>query len=327
MSGASPAGGLLRAGIVGARRAHQGLGPFVARDLAASGVEVAMVLGTTEATARAAAEQVGEQVARASGAPPPRWTTDPDEFDAANLQLACVLSPAGTHLAHVERALAAGRHVLCEKPFLWGPERSWSETAAELEARFRADGRVLAVNAQWPWTLDAHAAATGPRTEPVRTLVMGLTPASKGLQMIGDALPHPLSLAQALRPDLDRTAAVEIHEPEKNRMEIVLLLEGARGAMKVRVLLDATEAPGPRAAWYSVDGRRADRLIDPADYSLSLRGRDTLVPLPDPLTARVASFVEQVQGGSPCPWTRPGDLARRAAMLEAATSAHGAVRP
>ncbi len=326
MSGASSQGTALRAGIVGARRVRQGLGPFVARDLAASGVEVAMVLGTTEETARAAAEQVGEQVARASGASPPRWTTDPEEFDAADLQLACVLSPAGTHLHHVERALAAGRHVLCEKPFLWGREPRWSETAAELEARFRAAGRVLAVNAQWPWTLDTHGAVTGRREDPVRTLVMGLTPASKGLQMIGDALPHPLSLAQALRPDLERTAAVEVIEPDQNRMEIVLLLEGARGAMKVRVLLDGTEAPGPRAAWFSVDGRRADRIIDPADYSLALRSGDTLVSLPDPLTARIASFVEQVRSGAPCPWTRPGDLSRRATMLEAATAALNAIR-
>lgn len=327
MSGHTPAGGLLRAGIVGARRVRQGLGPFVARDLAASGVEVAMVLGTSDDSAREAAEQVGDQVERVSGAAPPRWTTCPEEFDAADLDLVCVLSPAGTHLPHVESALAAGRHVLCEKPFLWGPEPRWSETAADLEARFSAAGLVLGVNAQWPWTLDAHAAATGPRAEPVRTLVMGLTPASSGLQMIGDALPHPLSLAQALRPDLERTVDVEVTEPDRSRMEIVLLLEGARGAMKVRALFDGTAAPGPRAAWYSVDGRRADRVIDPADYSLSLRAADTLVPLPDPLTARVASFVHQIRSGAPCPWTRPGDLTRRAALLEAAAAAHAVVRP
>jgi len=317
----------LRAGIVGARRVRQGLGPFVARDLSACGVEVYMVLGTTEETARAAADQVGTQLARTTGAPPPRWTTDPDEFDAADLQLACVLSPAGTHLHHVERALAAGRHVLCEKPFLWGTEPRWSETADDLEARSRAAGRVLALNAQWPWTLDAHAAATGPRAETVRSLVMGLSPASEGLQMIGDALPHPLSLAQAMRPDLERTVAVELSTAAEGQMEVSVLLEGARGIMKVQVLLDGTAAPGPRAAWYSVDGRRADRLIDAADYSLRFQAEDTVVSLPDPLTARIASFVDQVQRGTPCPWTHPGDLTRGASMLEAAAAAHAAVRP
>ncbi len=323
MSRAAPS---LRAGIVGARRVRQGLGPFVARDLAAAGVEVAMVLGTTEDTARAAAEQVSAQVAKTGGAGPLRWTDDPDEFDAADLELVCVLSPAGSHLLHVERALAAGRHVLCEKPFLWGPEPRWSETARELEARFLEAKRVLAVNTQWPWTLGAHAAATGPRAEVVRELVMGLTPASAGLQMIGDALPHPLSIAQALRPDLEHTVGVEVNAPHEGHMEVVALLEGAHGAMTVRALLDGTAAPGPRAAWYSVDGRRADRHIEAPDYSLSLQAEGRVVPLPDPLTARITSFVEQVQHGGPCPWTRPGDLTRRASTLEAAAAAHEGLR-
>ena len=327
MSEGRGSGAPLRAGIVGARRVRQGLGPFVARDLSACGVEVHMVLGTTEDTARAAADQVGEQLARTTGAPPPRWTDDPDEFDAADLQMACVLSPAGTHLAHVERALAAGRHVLCEKPFLWEPEARWSETAADLEARFDADQRILAVNTQWPWSLDAHAAATGPRAETVGSLAMGLSPASRGLQMIGDALPHPLSLAQALRPDLERLVSVEVRAEAEQDMVIEALLEGADGPMRMQVLLCGTDSPGPREAWYSVDGRRADRVIDPADYSLSLRSGEVLVPMPDPLTARIASFVDQVRRGRPCPWTRPGDLARRASMLEAAAAACRAVHP
>lgn len=323
MSDKPARGATLRAGIVGARRVRQGLGPFVARDLAACGVKVDLVLGTTEDTARAAAEQVAQQVPTVR----PRWTTDPDEFDAADLQVACILSPAGTHLAHVERALAADRHVLCEKPFAWTPEAQWSDAAADLEARFQAAGRVLAVNTQWPWTLDAHSAATGPRGETARSLVMGLAPASGGAQMIGDALPHPLSLAQALRPDLRRIVGLEVSTPSPGRMEVEGVFEGARGAMKVRVILNSTQGPGPREAWYSVDGRRADRLIDAADYSLAFQSGDRHVPLPDPLTARISSFVEQVQAGEPCPWTRAGDIARRASILEAAAAAFETVRP
>lgn len=318
--------GRLRAGIVGARRVRQGLGPFVARDLTAAGVSVDLVLGTSEVTA----EEAAAQAAARAGGSAPRATADPEEFAAADLDLVCVLSPAGFHLDHVERALAAGRHVLCEKPLLWTPEERWSEQAADLEARARAAGLVLAVNAQWPWTLDAHAAATGPRAEVVRTLVMGLTPASRGRQMIGDALPHPLSLAQALRPDLERTAAAEVRSHGDANLEVELLLEGAAGPLKLRAHLDGSShsASGgePRAAWYAVDGRRADRLVDAADYSLTLRSGEREVPMPDPLTARVASFVAQVREGAPCPWTRPGDLARRAAMLEAATAAFQRVR-
>ena len=73
-------------------------------------------------------------------------------------------------------------------------------------------------------------------------------------------------------------------------------------------------------------GRRADRHIEAPDYSLSLQAEGRVVPLPDPLTARITSFVKQVQHGGPCPWTRPGDLTRRASTLEAAAAAHGGLR-
>ncbi len=109
--------------------------------------------------------------------------------------------------------------------------------------------------------------------------------------------------------------------------EVAALLEGGRGPLEVRASLVGTAAPGPREAWVAVDGRRAERVIDPADYSLSLRGGDALVPMPDPLTARIASFVDQSLGARPCPWTRPGDLARRASMLEAAVVSHRAACP
>ncbi len=46
-----------RVGLIGARRKRQGLGPFVARDLRAAGVEVACLLGTSPETARAAREK------------------------------------------------------------------------------------------------------------------------------------------------------------------------------------------------------------------------------------------------------------------------------
>ena len=68
----------LRIGIVGARRARQGLGPFVARDLAALGAEVTHVLGRTEESARAAATEIAGQT---SAKPVP--LSEPDEFDAA----------------------------------------------------------------------------------------------------------------------------------------------------------------------------------------------------------------------------------------------------
>ena len=46
-----------RVGIIGARRSRQGLGPYVARFLKASGVEVACFLATGSGTLQAAREE------------------------------------------------------------------------------------------------------------------------------------------------------------------------------------------------------------------------------------------------------------------------------
>ncbi|MEM9379775.1 MAG: Gfo/Idh/MocA family oxidoreductase [Planctomycetota bacterium] len=307
--GAAP----LRVGIVGARRVRQGLGPFVARDLTRLGARVTAVLGTTENSAEIAAAQIEEHTGRR-----PAALADPETFDAADLDAVCVLSPAGTHLQHVERALARGRHVLCEKPFLWSPERDWSATARRLEEAFAERRLVLAVNAQWPWVLPAFRELTGLDPHGAATLAMGLAPTAPGVQMIGDALPHVLSVAQALRPGLGGAESIRIEHPRPEFLRIRARLFGEEGALEVDAHLDASAKGQPREAWLAIDGVRADRCIRTRDYAMFLRSGAGLVDLPDPMTARLADFLEavrRVQGGLAGSVDR--QISRRAAILDA----------
>lgn len=314
----------LRIGIVGARRARQGLGPFVARDLATLGAEVTHVLGRTEESARAAATEIAGQT---SVEPFP--LLDPDEFDAAPLDAVCVLTPRGHHLEWVERALAAGRHVLVEKPVLWhGPDTAegsgWRARVDDLGGRFARRGLVLAVNAQWPWTLPAFAALHGTSAETPRSLEMGLAPASEGRAMLGDALPHPLSLALALRPDLERLTSCTFDLDGAARCEVRAELAGERGPLSLRVELSGRDLGGARAAWYAVDGRRADRCVRERDYALFLRDGARVVDLADPLRERLRAFLAEVghaeAAGRPARELdpRPG---RAAGLLEAIDAA------
>lgn len=314
----------LRIGIVGARRAHQGLGPFVARDLVALGAEVTHVLGRTDETARAAATEIAGQT---SAEPVP--LSEPDEFDAAPLDAVCVLTPRGHHLEWVERALAVKRHVLVEKPVIWhGPDAaegtSWRARVDDLGRRFAERGLVLAVNAQWPWTLPAFAALHGAPEETPRALEMGLAPASSGRAMLGDALPHPLSLALALRPDLERLTSCSFDLDGAARCEMRAELSGADGTFSLRVELVGRELGGARAAWYAVDGRRVDRCVREQDYALFLRDGARVVDLADPLRERLGTFLADVQraegAGRPARELdpRPG---RIAGLLEAIDAA------
>lgn len=301
-----------RIGIVGARRVRQGLGPFVARGLARHGATIAAVLGTSPATARAAAEEVE----RASGAQPGALA-DPDAFDALELDAVCVLSPPGTHAEHVERALARGRHVLCEKPFLWQPETDWVERARSLEDRFAAAGLVLAINAQWPWVLPAFEKIAGRRVTGATRLAMGLSPASSGEQMIGDALPHPISVAQALRPDLESLADVRFDHPDPEVLTVFADLAGADGPFRLEAELGSASSEHPREAWLAIDDVRADRCVRSRDYALFFRRGARLVDLPDPLTARLAAFLADVASADGAPREPDRRASRRAAILAA----------
>ena len=309
----------LRFGIVGARRVRQGLGPFIARDLARLGHRVAAVLGRSEGSARAAAYDV-----HAASDQSPEPFGDRAAFLRSGLDAVVVATPAGTHVVEVEAALRAGLHVLAEKPLLWHPETDWVRTAERLEDVAHVAGVTLAGNAQWPWTLGAYAALFGLDRGALvgaQRLAMGLAPASTGRQMIGDALPHPLSVAQALRPDLDRAADVRFERDGDARLVVRAALEGDGPPVALEVHLDGAAAAPPRRAWLELDGRRAERCVRPRDYALFLRDGARLVDLPDPLSARIAAFCDAVAAADR-PAAPDRTLSRRAAILAAIDAAH-----
>ena len=185
-----------RIGILGAGRRRQGLGPFVARDLVAAGAEIAGFVVTSaaslDAVTRAWACELGIQ---ARGHLELSSLLRAEQLDAL-----AILSPAETHEPALEAALEAGLHVLCEKPFVWGrPELA--ATARRLALGFDTRGLLLWENCQWPYVLPAferlHPGSLAGRRAGWRC---GSSPLRRGVQMLGDSVPHVLSLIQALLP-------------------------------------------------------------------------------------------------------------------------------
>ncbi|MBV8881264.1 MAG: Gfo/Idh/MocA family oxidoreductase [Planctomycetaceae bacterium] len=108
------------------------IGPVHVEALQRAGVRVTGILGSTPEKSRKAAESLG----LAKGYPDlPSLLADP-EVDSVH-----VTTPNRLHLEQVRAALAAGKHVMCEKPLAMTPAES-----AELVRLARKSGRAAGVN-------------------------------------------------------------------------------------------------------------------------------------------------------------------------------------
>ncbi len=279
-----------RIGLVGASRRRQGLGPFVARDLAAAGAAVTCFVATSERT-----RDEAERVLAQSYAISARGYLELSEMlEAEPLDALAILSPAETHGPYLEAALEAGLHVLCEKPLLWG-EPDLAGRAEELVAGFDQCGLLLWENCQWPYTLPAYAALyPGALARPPGSFEMTLQPSRLGLQGLVDACPHPLSLLQVLVPGDDpslRAIRFSTRAPDAREMAVECRYRTSASSCDVLLALRHGERQ-PRDASYALDGRIARRVVSLEGYRLSLQGSGRSVPLADPLTQLLKDFTD-----------------------------------
>ena len=280
----------MRIGIVGARRARQGLGPYFADAFEAAGARVTAVSGRDPASAlRAAAalaERLGHPVAAAADA----------RALARSVDAVVVASPHAHHLEGLDAALAAGVPCLCEKPLV-----SWQVARDGLAriAQFQDRHLLLVENCQWPFVLPALF-ALHPSLEraPIRSVVIGLGPGAIGPAMVEDSLSHLLSVVQDLVA-LDATAAVAnlrqgnaARDAESN----VVAFELGDASRSIAVELHLRHCPEqPRPAWIAVNGLRVDRRIG-RDYAQSFAAPDgRAMNVRDPLHQLVYGFVAQLE--------------------------------
>ena len=163
---------------------------------------------------------------------------------------------------------------------------------------------------------------------------MRLAPAASGRELLGDALPHALSLLQALAPGAEvRLSDIRFstHAPDAKALTLDFRYHADAHTVAARVELTATDSQ-PREAAYAIDGWRARREVRMEDYALTLVDEDDgrSVPLPDPLGRLVGRFVRDLEHavtgapnvveGVPASTASPGSPAReiwqRMACLE-----------
>ena len=282
----------MRVGIVGARRASAGTGPFLARFAHQSGARVCAVLGTSPDSAANAAGDLGRRFGTAVKACD-AW----DEFLATRPDAILIASPAATHEEYLQRALDDSLHVYCEKPLLWCDDMS--ERAQELATQFRARGLHLCVGAQWPFTLATYRMLF-PTVDPqaARSFLMLMSMPARREATVAECLPHPLSMLLAVHPDpgaqVDR---IDVQEsPGEIQYRFAYRGAGANVACAVRVgdPIDPTMTMG-----YGWDGRIGMRVRRLDGTHTRLRSADSgeETPLPEPVAAAVDTFVRAVRSG------------------------------
>jgi len=283
--------------VIGARRRRQGLGAYVAKAFHDAGCDVCAVVGTSNESAAAAADEL--RPAEIAAKP---YVDLRDALREQQPAIVAICSPFRVHREQLELVAEAGCHCLCEKPLWWGPGvESASETASLVDSFLKA-GLLLDLLTQWPQTLGTYLELfPQSAAEPPERFEMRLSPIASGPDMVLDAMPHVLSMVWALTKASGEIDAARAAFDDGGR-ELTVDFDYRVGSRTMRVTAQFVTCPEqPRPAWYGINGRIAERKIDmTAGYAMRLvAGHDAggrSVALPDPLPMHVRQFVDEVRG-------------------------------
>jgi len=299
----------LPAGIVGAGRSRNGLGPFLATFLERAGCRVAAIAGSSAARAEANAAALGERLGH--DVHPCR---DLDELCASGIAALVIASPPQHHLAALEAGASAHLPVLCEKPLV---HEHHVASGASVVSRFVSSGLLLTENCHWPFVLPVLRELYGVSSvASVRQLSLGLGSVTSGRVIVQNALSHLLSLAQAVaHVDADTIVdSVSLDRPSLFAPTVVQAhLRGPRLYLQLALHLDLCPNP-PRPAWLAIDGARVDRRIGP-DHTFSFSGNGREVPVADPMQQLVFRFSEFLRNPNPSRIAVEGEAVRQRLRL------------
>jgi predicted dehydrogenase len=145
----------VRAGIVGVGF----MGTVHARAVRRAGGIVARIAGSTPESSRAGAERIGAEFAT---------ETVEELLSSSDVDVVHVCTPNATHAPLVRAAVAAGKHVVCEKPLAVDPAEA-AELVA-LAAHAGVTATVPFVYRFYPMVREARARVADGSTGPVRLL-------------------------------------------------------------------------------------------------------------------------------------------------------------
>ena len=273
----------MKIAIIGAGRLRNGIGAYIARYAHEEGARVVAVLAQDETAARHDADGLKE-----SGIVADAYADLGALIEQQRPDALAIASPAATHADYLTRAIAAGMHVLCEKPFIWNNGCDCTQAAAILDDA-RAHNLVVAMNSQWPFVLPVYEQLCGlPPAAQIESFQIHLAPLSTGRDMIPDAMPHALSmLYSVLGPGMLEQLKLE---PGPDRLHISFFYITAASRCRVAATL-VHEICQPRSFAFGFNGNIARRTIDMATYGIAFTCEDRRCEAEDPLQLSVRDFL------------------------------------
>ncbi len=280
--------------ILGARRRKQGLGEFIAQYFHEQGAEICGIVGTSlnsvEDTARHLQQQYGISTQG--------YTDLNAAIEQTNPTVVVIASPTRVHRQHLEAVAAFGISCLCEKPLIWKEGKTCEpEEVERLVESFCGDGQLLQLVTQWPQTLDEYYSLYPEvKDQPVERFQMLLGPASSGVNMVIDSLPHVLSMVHCL------TGIGEVQNPRaayKNPEHLTVSFEYRYATGFLEVVVDLIQTPeSPRPAGYAINGHAVRRSIQLPEYQMMFTGESQKqVAVADPLKKRVRRYLADLESG------------------------------
>jgi len=282
--------------IVGARRRKQGLGEFIAQYFHEQGAEICGIVGTSSASVEEAASHLQQQYGIAT-----RGYTDlATAINQTNPTVVVIASPTGVHRQHLETVAASGISCLCEKPLFWEDGVTCKPDDVErLVDHFCGDGQLLKLVTQWPETLDEYYSLYPEvKDQPVERFGMLLGPASFGINMAIDSLPHVLSMVHCLT-GVGEVQKVEAKYNGPEHLNIAFDYRHATGCLEVSV--DLVQSPeSPRPAGYAINGHDVRRSIQLPEYQMMFTDESgKQVTVEDPLKKLVRHTLADLENGKP----------------------------
>ncbi|TSC89683.1 MAG: oxidoreductase domain-containing protein [Parcubacteria group bacterium Gr01-1014_3] len=263
------------------------IGKFHVREFLSAGADVVAILGSSQETALKTAEDLHAEY----GIRPRGYFDLASLVENEKLDAVSICTPSRLHYAQIKKCLEAGLHVLCEKPLVLNSHADNYGAAKELVEFSEKQGKVLAVNTQWPAVIDYIKDKVD--LSRLKTFSMEMQPSVFGVDMLAEQLAHTNSMVVKLIPD---GHAEEIKFSKHSPEDIDVYFKYINKKSECDIHYKFThKVDRPRKVNFTFDGLEFRREIG-ENYQQRLVTDKAEFDIKDPLKVSIEKFVDAIEG-------------------------------